>query len=87
MAGLEVIDARICPQCKRKFVVPLGGREDYVYKLHQKTRTDNFCSCLYKEDGIGRVVYCVCPGCAFKGEHPVALQARLDNKKIKRGKR
>ena len=44
MAGLEVIDARICPQCKRKFVVPLGGREDYVYKLHQKTRTDNFCS-------------------------------------------
>lgn len=44
-------------------------------------------SCFYKEDGIGRVIYCVCPGCAFKGEHPAALQARLDNKKIKRGKK
>lgn len=44
-------------------------------------------SCLYKADAIGRIIYCVCPGCAFGSNHHLALQARLDNKKIKRGKR
>ncbi len=45
-----------------------------------------FTACVLA-DAIGRIIYCVCPGCAFGSNHPLAVQARLDNKKIKRGKK
>lgn len=38
MAGNDVVDARMCPQCKREFIVPMGGRESYVYKLRNSKR-------------------------------------------------
>lgn len=46
MAGNDVVDARMCPQCKREFIVPMGGRESYVYKLRnsKKGTTEYYCS-------------------------------------------
>ncbi len=44
-------------------------------------------SCFYKADAIGRIIYCVCPGCAFGSNHPLAVQARADNIQYKKGRR
>ena len=46
MAGNDVVDARMYPQCKREFIVPMGGRESYVYKLRnsKKGTTEYYCS-------------------------------------------
>lgn len=44
MAGIEVINARVCPRCKREFIVPMGGKESYVYKLKGKNGLQYYCS-------------------------------------------
>lgn len=44
MANGEVIDDRVCPVCKREFIVPMGGKKSYTYKIVNRGRYKYFCT-------------------------------------------